>query len=83
MAHAVATVSREHAPKKRGAWDVPRRHALLPQPGGFEGAQASGPIARSTLIATWHGLFYSPGGLRGPDVVALAAHAVVLGTAPP
>ena len=24
------------APKKRGAWDVPRRHALLPQPGGLE-----------------------------------------------
>ena len=33
---------REHAPKKRGAWDVPRRHVLLPQPGGFEGF-ASGP----------------------------------------
>jgi hypothetical protein len=41
---------REHAPKKRGAWDVPRRHALLPQPGGFsgraEGRDADSPPSR-------------------------------------
>jgi len=30
--------------KRRGAWDVPRRHALLSQPGGFEGAARGRPL---------------------------------------